>query len=226
MTPAAAADVPFLKKINLTKGSIVVMDRGYSYGYAELNRFEKEGVIWISRLRAGSVYKVLKKNAVPPGQREKGVLKDSEIMMGHDHHPNGNKVTARLIKFKDPETKKVFEFISNGNKLTATQVAGYYKRRWQIETLFKRIKQNYPLNRFLGDNENAIKIQVWCALIADIILKVIKRSAGRNWSFSNLASTIRLHLMTYIDLMAFLKNPERALLSRKDTTKQPSLFPT
>jgi hypothetical protein len=224
MTSAAAADVSFLKKINLQEGSVVVMDRGYSHGYGELIRFDREGVIWVSRLRANSVYEILKSNNVSESQKEKGVLSDQSIVMGHNHHEKGFKVNARLIKFKDPETGQIFHFISNGTKLTATQIAGYYKRRWQIETLFKRIKQNYPLNRFLGDNENAIKIQIWCALIADIILKVIKKAAPRNWSFSNLASTIRLHLMTYINLIAFLKNPEKALLKVDQEKMQTSLF--
>jgi len=223
MTAAAAADVPFLKKINLQKGSVVVMDRGSSHGYKELNRFDEEGIIWVSRLRAGSVYSITKRNKVSEAQKQKGVIQDQEILMGHNHFKI-KKVKARLIKFKDPESKQIFHFITNGKQQTATQIATYYKRRWQIETLFKRIKQNYPLHRFLGDNENAIKIQIWCALIADLIIKIVKKATPRSWSFSNLASTIRLHLMTYIDLFAFLRNPEKALL--KDTLQptQISLF--
>jgi hypothetical protein len=226
MSAAASADVAFLKKINLQKGSVIVMDRGYAHGYQHLNRFDEEGIIWVSRLRGGSVYQVIQKNQITEYQKQKGVLQDQNILMGHDHHTKNKKVTARLIKFKDPESGQIFHFISNGRKLTATQIATYYKRRWQIETLFKRIKQNYPLQRFLGDTENAIKSQIWCALIADIILKVIKKCAPRSWSFSNLASTIRLHLMTYIDLIAFLKNPEKALLKRELQPLQISLFPT
>jgi hypothetical protein len=91
-------------------------------------------------------------------------------------------------------------------------IAGLYKKRWQIEVLYKRLKQNYPLRYFLGDSENAIKIQVWCSLIADLLLKVIKKTAARSWSFANLAAMIRLHLMTYIDLKGFLKAPEKTLL--------------
>ena len=104
--------------------------------------------------------------------------------------------------------------------MKAATIAQLYKKRWQIEVLFKRMKQNYPLKYFLGESENAIKTQIWCALIADFILKIIKKVAAQKWSFSNLASIVRLHLMTYIDLKAFLKAPEKALLSALDKSKQ------
>ena len=83
------------------------------------------------------------------------------------------------------------------------------------------MKQNYPLKYFLGDSENAIKIQIWCSLIADLLLKIIKKGAAARWSFSNLASIVRLHLMTYIDLINFLKSPEKAL--KKQISHQYSL---
>jgi len=63
---------------------------------------------------------------------------------------------------------------------------------------------------FLGDSENAIKIQIWCSLIADLLLKIVKKGAAVKWSFSNLAAMVRLHLMTYIDLFGFLRSPEKA----------------
>jgi hypothetical protein len=103
-------------------------------------------------------------------------------------------------------------------------------RCWQIETFFKRIKQNYPLDYFLGDNENAIKIQIWCVLIADLLLKVIKQGTRSSMAFSNIIGLVRLHLMTYMDLKSFLRAPEKSLLRKIQQQKQalsnPSLFPT
>jgi hypothetical protein len=96
--------------------------------------------------------------------------------------------------------------------MNALTIASVYKKRGQIELLFKRMKQNYPLKYFLGDSENAIKIQIWCTLIADLLLKIVKKGAAATWSFSNLASTIRIHLMNYIDLFSFLKLSEKAIL--------------
>jgi len=98
--------------------------------------------------------------------------------------------------------------------MSALTITELYRKRWQIEILFKRMKQNYPLKYFLGDSENAIKLQIWCSLIADLILKIIKKGIDAKWSFANLAAMIRLHLMTYIDIRGFLKSPEKALQSK------------
>ena len=132
-----------------------------------------------------------------------------------------------MIDFTDPASGKKFQFITNNTKLSPATIASIYQKRWQIEILFKRLKQNYPLKYFLGDSENAIKIQIWCALIADLLIKLIKAKADRKWSFSNLTSIIRIHLMTYIDLFAFLKNPDRALQTQINKRAPDwSLFPT
>ena len=82
-----------------------------------------------------------------------------------------------------------------------------YKNRWQIELLFKKLKQNFQLRYFLGDSENAIKIQIWVTLIAHLLLSIIKKKANVSYAFSNIATIIRLHLMSYVDLVEFLKKP-------------------
>ena len=74
--------------------------------------------------------------------------------------------------------------------------------------LFKRLKQNFPLKYFLGDNQNAIEIQIWVSLIIQLIMLVVQRKAERKWAYSNMVSVIRYHLMSYIDLFKFLKNPD------------------
>jgi len=119
---------------------------------------------------------------------------------------------ARLVTYYDALSKEQYEFLTNNYTMSAGSIASLYRKRWQIELLFKRLKQNYPLKYFLGDSENAVKIQIWCALIADLLLKIVKKGAAAKWSFSNLAAMVRLHLMTYIDLFGFLRSPEKALL--------------
>jgi IS4 transposase len=100
--------------------------------------------------------------------------------------------------------------------MDAGHIALIYKKRWQIELLFKQLKQNFPLKYFLGDNENAIKIQIWCTLIVNLLLTVIRKQLKRKWSFSNLASFCRLHLFNYIHLMNFLENPEKDWIKEED----------
>jgi IS4 transposase len=127
------------------------------------------------------------------------------------HKDIKHRVKARLVRYRDVSTSEIYEFVTNNLKMSASTIAALYRKRWQIESLFKRMKQNYPLKYFLGDSENAIKIQIWCALIADLLLKIVKKAAAAKWSFSNLAAMVRLHLMTYINLFSFLKSPEKSL---------------
>jgi Domain of unknown function (DUF4372)/Transposase DDE domain len=220
----AANDMRFLKEIHLPGGSVVVFDKGYN-DYTAFNRFTKERVSWVTRLHRHLVYKKLVDRDVKELQQEKGVIYDQEIILGVDYKPKKPKVRARLISFIDPESGKTLEFLTNNFKMAPATIAAIYKKRWQIELLFKRIKQNYPLKYFLGDSENAIKIQIWCALIADLLLKIIRKGAKARLSFSNLSALVRLHLMTYIDLFNFLKHPEKALLKKIiDEPNTPLLF--
>lgn len=143
-------------------------------------------------------------------------------------HRLKNRIRGRIVTYCDSTSKKTLQFISNNLKMSPITIALIYKKRWQIECLFKRFKQNYPLKYFLGDSQNAIKIQIWCALITDLLIKIVKNQIKRKWSFSNLASIIRLHLMTYINILKFLEAPEKALLNYMppEYEHQLTLFPT
>ena len=105
--------------------------------------------------------------------------------------------------------KREFEFLTNLFEMRPDLVAAIYKLRWEIELLFKQLKQNFPLKYFLGDNENAIKIQIYCALIVNLLFTVIQKQLKRPWAFSNLVSFCRIHLFNYIHLNKFLENPEK-----------------
>lgn len=225
---AAAADSSFIKEVNdLPRGSVLVFDKGFRH-YESYNRFTNEKVTWVTRHRNDSVYTIKKRNPVTEEQKRQGIRTDWMIELGHNHHKKAIKVTARMIKYYDQVKKRYFIFISNNFKLAALTIANYYQQRWQIETFFKRIKQNFPLQYFLGDNENAIKIQIWCTLIADLLLRVIKRGSRTSMAYSNLTGLIRLHLMTYMNLYEFLRSPEKSLikkvLQQKRALINPSLF--
>jgi transposase len=227
-SPGASNDASFLREVKLPKGSVVVFDKGYR-NYASYNRLSEQRVTWVTRHRDSSVYSISEELAVNDYQASQGVQSDQLITLGHDHQKKAIKVKARMVTYLDAESGKSFQFITNNTWLAPMTIANYYRQRWQIETFFKRIKQNYPLQYFLGDNENAIKIQIWCALITDLLLKVIQRGSRSTMSFSNLASLVRLHLMTYMDLKSFLKAPEKSLLRKIRQSRQyhpPNLFNT
>ena len=203
---AAANDSQFLREVHLPKGSIIVFDRGY-YDFTTLNRFSSEGITWVTRRRSNFAYDVL--NNLANTNKHNGIIRHQHIRLGNR---SSIRVEGRIIKYRDPDSGELYEFLTNNLRMDALTVTELYRKRWQIELLFKRMKQNYPLKYFLGDSENAIKIQIWCSLIADILLKIVKKGAATKWSFSNLAAMVRLHLMTYIDLFSFLRSPEKSLL--------------
>lgn len=216
-TAASANDMTFLKEINLEAGSFIVFDKGY-VDYNQYQRLNSEGVFFVTRQKKDASYIITGSNVLSPEDMDAGVMADRMIILGTRTHRKKVKLNSRQITFFDKEKNRTFEFLTNNFTLSALQIADLYKKRWQVEILFKRIKQNFPLKYFLGDNENAIKIQIWCAFIADLLIKLVQAQLKRKWAFSNLRSIIRLHLMSYIHLFDFLNNPEK--LSASITNNQ------
>lgn len=199
---AATHDHTFLKELNLKKGSFVVFDKGY-VDYAQYYKWTLEDIYFVTRQKENAVYKSIEefdiKDHINPS-----VLKDERIEI----KKNEQRIQLRRVAFYHNEQNKVYEFITNNFDLDADKIADIYKQRWQIETLFKRLKQNFPLKYFFGDNQNAIEIQIWVSLIIQLIMLVIQRKATKKWAFSNMMSVIKYHLMTYIDLFKFLAKPD------------------
>ncbi|HEY9113572.1 MAG TPA: IS4 family transposase [Bacteroidales bacterium] len=210
LTASAANDRVFLKHIFLPKGSIITFDKGYA-NFRRFDQWSKMGINWVSRVLDKWIVQVDKQNPVSGHQRLAGVISDQLVTLGDPNNNNTLKIKARIVKYHDLQSNKIFSFVSNNTRFLPTTIADIYKQRWQIELLFKRIKQRYPLRYFLGESENAIKTQVWCVLIADLLIKVIQDRTKRKWAYSNLSSIIRLHLMTYVNLLSFLDNPDKVL---------------
>ena len=201
-TSAATHDHTFLKELNLKKGSFVVFDKGY-VDYMQYYKWTLEDVYFVTRQKENAHYTSLEEFDISD-EVHPSILKDERIQINKD----GQSIELRRVAFYHVEQNKVYEFISNNFEIEADKIADIYKQRWQIETLFKRLKQNFPLKYFFGDNHNAIEIQIWVSLIIQLIMLVIQRKAIKKWAFSNMMSVIKYHLMTYIDLFKFLKNPE------------------
>ncbi len=209
LTAAAANDRTILRFIDLPRGSIITFDKGYA-NFRKFQQWTQSGVYWVSRVLDRWIVKVTKQRLITEEQKQAGVISDELVILGDPNNNHTLKIKARIIKYIDPETQRSLSFVTNNNRFLPTTIAEIYKKRWQIELLFKRIKQRYPLRYFLGESANAIKIQVWCALIADLLVKIVKDHTKRHWSYTNISGIIRLHLMTYINLNSFLDNPEKA----------------
>lgn len=111
----------------------------------------------------------------------------------------------RRVVVYSAKYKKAFVYITNNFELTAIEIAAIYANRWQIETFFKKLKQNFPLTYFFGDNSNAIEIQVWCALIALLLLDVTHKDHHSTMPFSIFATIVRLHIMNYVALSIIIE---------------------
>jgi hypothetical protein len=223
---AVRHDHMFLDEVlNLPAGSIITFDKGY-VDYAKYEQFSTKSIWYVTRLKSNALYKARKEFDIPD-DADSGVLKDEEIVLYYGRN-NKEEHRSRRIAYWDSENSRLFEFITNNFELTAEKIALIYKKRWQIELLFKQLKQNFPLKYFLGDNENAIEIQIWTAMLANLLITLIKSNVKRKWAFSNLVSIIRQQLMSYIDIYKFLEDPEGswiAILNENKMKYQNSLFP-
>jgi len=216
---ATTHDKQFLQHVKLDKGKIAVFDKGYN-DYKTFDEFTTQGIYFVTRLKSNASYESITENDIPD-YLDNGVLKDEIIRVDVKENGKYLKTTElRRIAYWDEENKRCFEFVTNLIGMNAGHIALIYKRRWQIELLFKQLKQNFPLKYFLGDNENAIKIQIWCTLIVNLLLTVIHKKVKRRWAFSNLVSFCRLHLFNYIHLIKFLENPEKDWLKEIDPQLQ------
>jgi transposase len=223
---AVRHDHMFLGEVfNLAEGSIITFDKGY-VDYAQYEAFTVSSIWYVTRLKDNAVYEAGEEFDIPDGA-DSGVLKDEEVILyyGEDKKQEHR---SRRIAYWDSENGRLFEFITNNFELTAEKVALIYKKRWQIELLFKQLKQNFPLKYFLGDNENAIEIQIWTAMLANLLIALVRNKVKRKWAFSNLVSVVRQQLMNYINIYGFLEDPEGSWLEIVKENKlkyQNSLFP-
>lgn len=223
---AVRHDHMFLDEVfKLEAGSIITFDKGY-VDYAIYEAFTKSKIWYVTRLKDNALYQARQEFDIPD-TADSGVLKDEEIVLLYGENKQ-NKHQARRIAYWDSENERLFEFITNNFELPAEKVALIYKKRWQIELLFKQLKQNFPLKYFLGDNENAIEIQIWTAMLANLLITLVRSRVKRSWAFSNMVSVIRQQLMNYINIYYFLEDPEgswREVVKENKLKYQNSLFP-
>ena len=215
---AKTHDHNFLEKLKCDENTIYVFDKGYN-DYKAFEHFTAQKTGFVTRIKDNASYRKIEDLDIEE-RIHNGVLKDEIIEIDVKNNKEITQLRLRKVTFYDRENKREFEFLTNLFDLRADLIAGLYKIRWQIELLFKQLKQNFPLKYFLGDNENAIKIQIYCVLIVNLLLAVIKKKLKRSWAFSNLVSFCKIHLFNYINLMKFLENPEKDWIIDKAEQEQ------
>ena len=206
-TEATVHDHTFLSKITLKPHQIGVFDRAYA-DYKVYARWTKEEVHFVTRLKDNAVYEQLEEISIPD-QCPDNYIKDEKIKLSYNDDAGvPQDLELRRIAYYDKDKDKVLVFLTNIMDMSAEQIGQIYKQRWQIELLFKHLKQNFPLKYFLGDNENAIRIQIWCTLIANLLFRIIRKSIRKSLSFSNLVSFARQHLFSYNKLNDLIERTE------------------
>ena len=162
---AATHNHTFLKELDLKKDSFVVFDKAYN-DYLQYLQWILDDIYFVTRQKNNAVYKSIKELDLS-NKTSDAVLKDKLIAVQKDN----KSIVIRRVAYWDTEKNKVYEFITNNLEINPDTVADIYKHRWQIKIMFKRLKQNFPLKYFLGDNQNAIEIQIWSALIVQLIMR-------------------------------------------------------
>ena len=168
-----------------------------------MERLTMEKVWYVTKMKKSLTYEVLdSRTLVLPACLVEMAVSTVLFRKGEVAH------TARMIEYRTEDGKHA-TLLTNNFDLTEADIIEIYNHRWQIEQLFKQLKQNFPLKYFYGESVNAIESQIWVTLIANLLLTVVQRRVRRKWAFSNLATAVRQMLMYYVDLFAFLEAPEQ-----------------
>ncbi len=197
------ADVKIAHQLTFDPGTIVVDDRGYN-DYGLFGKWTAQGVYFVTRMKENARYEVDGEREVP---QNRSILKDELIHLTGPQAEGKCPYPLRRIELYDAEQDKVLVFLTNNLELGATTIAAIYKDRWQIESFFKALKRDMKIKTFVGTSANAVRIQIWTALIAILVLRYLQLISKLHWSLSNLVALLRMNLFTYRDLWSWLNKP-------------------
>jgi hypothetical protein len=202
VTTGKTSDIKVARRLRFERGTVVVMDRGY-IDYEWFVQLTLQGVYFVTRLKDNASFKVVERRPVPPGTN----VRRDEIIFFHSQAVPDREHYFRIVEVWDEAKQRSFTFLTNHLGFAATTISAIYKDRWQVELFFKAIKQNLKIKTFLGTNSNAVKTQIWTALIAMLVLRYLQLMSTFGWSLSNLAALLRHQLFVYRDLFGWLNTP-------------------
>jgi hypothetical protein len=203
ISEARRADVTMARSVKLNPGSIVAMDRAYN-DFALFGRWCSQEIFFVTRMKQRTLYEVVETREVPQNRQ---ILSDEIILLSSPKAQQDCSEQLRRVVVWDSENAREIVLLTNHLEFGATTISAIYKQRWQIELFFKALKQNLRIRTFVGTSENALRIQIWTAMITMLLLKWLHYLSKESWSFSNLASMLRLNLFTYRDLKEWLDKP-------------------
>lgn len=205
ITDGKTADITAAKSMTFAPGTMLVFDRGYTDHNWWL-RLSRQKVQFVTRLKDSAEYGVVEARSVQKG----GDILSDEVILLCSQQEIGTEALLRRIEIHVEEKNETMVFVTNNMRLAASTIAEIYKERWQIELFFKSLKQSMKIKTFVGTSENAVRTQIWTALIAMLLIKSLQIRSTFDWSLSNLVALLRQQLFVYRDLFTWLNNPFEA----------------
>ncbi len=205
VTEGKRSELKVARTLSFEPGTILAIDRGY-IDYEWFVDLSRRSVFFVTRMKQKASYVVVERREVP---KNRNVLAD-EVICFCSQVGEGKEYFFRRVEIWDEEKQESVVFLTNLMEFGATTIAAIYKDRWQVELFFKALKQNLKIKTFVGTSANAVKTQVWAALIAMLLLRYLQLRAKFGWSLSNLAALLRQQLFVYRDLFTWLDQPFEA----------------
>ena len=225
ITAAKMHDKNFLKELNVPQYSMLVFDKAYNF-YRQFASWTNQNIYFVTRQKSNALYTVVQTLRDTASIKDKAMVYREEIIeVLYKEHGIEKKLLLKRVCYRD-EKNRHYVFISNNLEIEAMEIALIYKKRWGIELLFKKMKQNFQLSYFYGENENAIRTQVWCTLIAQLLLTVLQKKADVKKAFSTIATLVRIHLVSMLDVCELLRSKNRGWKSNTNSAIALSLFDT
>lgn len=220
ISEARQHDKTFLPYLQLSAHSMIVFDRAYNH-YKQFAQWTSQCINFVCRLKSNAVYEVIETLFEQDLQNgEPGVLTEEHIHLNYKEGKQQKKLCLRKVTYRD-EHQRTYEFITNNFEISNEEVALLYKLRWNIELMFKKIKQNFQLHYFYSETENGIKTQIWCTLIAQLLLQVLRVKSASKKAFSTIAALVRIHLISHLEVFWMIANSRRTYQKAKARNKSP-----
>jgi hypothetical protein len=203
ITTGKIHEVRIARKLKWPAGTILTFDRAF-IDFAWFAALIRHGVWFVTRAKENLAYHVVE-TLLPPLNRN--ILADEIIELTGFYSAQKNPYYLRRIEAIDPQTKESIVLLTNHLRFGASTISAIYKDRWQIEILFRNLKQHLRIKTFVGTSANALHTQIWTALITYLLLWYLKMKSRFNWSMSNLVALLRMNLFSRKDLWAWLNDP-------------------
>jgi Domain of unknown function (DUF4372)/Transposase DDE domain len=206
VTEGRISEIKVARTLRFDPGTILAIDRGYN-DYEWFRELTTQEVYFVTRMKEKAVYVVHEECQLP---QNRNVVSDQIVSFPRLAREGEEPVLFRRVEIREEERDETIVFLSNLIAFGATTIAAIYKDRWQVELFFKALKQTLKIKTFVGTSANAVRTQVWTALIAMLVLKYLQLKSTFSWSLSNLAALLRQQLFFYRDLWAWLDDPFQA----------------